>query len=178
MPGCKFPPYIHVRAHFGLVRFKRAKRAFANCAYEQYRFNPRTHTKTKNRGNTRFLSWQPQPDSNWCSRLERAVSWASRRWGQNCHTFGIRNPKCWQIITGILPDVKVFMPVIFYLTIPPWQVPPQQESQPHRPERLRLRWLPLLPLRWVQPVEIQFLCHRHSLMLNDHLLNRTFQPWS
>ncbi len=28
--------------------------------------------------------WQPQPDSNWCSRLERAVSWASRRWGQNC----------------------------------------------------------------------------------------------
>ena len=26
--------------------------------------------------------WRPQGDSNPCCRRERAVSWASRRWGQ------------------------------------------------------------------------------------------------
>ena len=41
-------------------------------------------SKIKNDRKGRYLFWQPQPDSNWCSRLERAVSWASRRWGQNC----------------------------------------------------------------------------------------------
>ncbi len=29
------------------------------------------------------VSWRPQPDSNRCYRRERAVSWASRRWGQS-----------------------------------------------------------------------------------------------
>ena len=44
-------------------------------------------SKIKNDRKGRYLFWQPQPDSNWCSRLERAVSWASRRWGQNCRCF-------------------------------------------------------------------------------------------
>src|SRR5437773_12141924 len=36
-------------------------------------------------GSRRFLNdfrWWPQRDSNPCFSLERAVSWASRRWGQ------------------------------------------------------------------------------------------------
>ena len=30
--------------------------------------------QNKKRPEGRYLFWQPQPDSNWCSRLERAVS--------------------------------------------------------------------------------------------------------
>ena len=70
---------------FRLVRFKHAMRVFTNFAHELYQFKSggrRQNKKTTQTG--RCLFWQPQPDSNWCSRLERAVSWASRRWGQNC----------------------------------------------------------------------------------------------
>ena len=61
--------------------------------------------QNKKRPEGRYLFWQPQPDSNWCSRLERAVSWASRRWGQNCR---VSYSKRCQIITGFIPIVKAF----------------------------------------------------------------------
>ena len=61
--------------------------------------------QNKKRPEGRYLFWQPQPDSNWCSRLERAVSWASRRWGQNCL---VSYSKRCRIITGIFTFVKVF----------------------------------------------------------------------
>lgn len=45
---------------------------------------PKKNKKTKECDCIRLSRfWQPQPESNRCSRLERAVSWASRRWGQN-----------------------------------------------------------------------------------------------
>ena len=70
--------------------------------------NSRKYWKTnKKTAKMRFyLFWQPQPDSNWCSRLERAVSWASRRWGQNCHSNDFIQIKRWQIITGAAAFVK------------------------------------------------------------------------
>lgn len=63
-----------------------------------------------------LLFWQPQPDSNWCSRLERAVSWASRRWGQNCFRSKIYLLKRPAIIPGIFTSVKIKIPSqnIFY----------------------------------------------------------------
>ena len=56
-----------------------------------------------------ILFWQPQPDSNRCSRLERAVSQASRRWGQNC----LVRVERWQIITGLMTFVKYLSTILF-----------------------------------------------------------------
>ena len=124
-----------------------------------------------------YLSWQPQPDSNWCSRLERAVSWASRRWGQNCHCFELiqsKMPPNYNWHGGFCQDK---IPPCHIFIILPGLVLRQQVLQLHLLgliQQLRLRLL----RRLVQPVEIQFLCRLHFSASNDHLLNHMFQPLS
>ena len=39
--------------------------------------------KSLKNGNFSFNQWRPQWNSNPCCRLERPVSWASRRWGRS-----------------------------------------------------------------------------------------------
>ena len=127
-----------------------------------------------------YLFWQPQPDSNWCSRLERAVSWASRRWGQNCHLNDFIQTKRWQIITGAAVFVKTkYHRAIFFIILPfLFPVRRQLGLQLRLLALLRQRRLLQRLLRLVQPVEIQFLCHPHFSASNDHLLNHMFQPLS
>ena len=94
-PDCKFPPR-HIR-HGGPLSARKVQTRYAYFYQLRARTVPvqiwGTDSKIKNDHNGRCLFWQPQPDSNWCSRLERAVSWASRRWGQNCHACGCIQPQ-------------------------------------------------------------------------------------
>ena len=142
------------------------------------------YTNKKNDHNGRYLFWQPQPDSNWCSRLERAVSWASRRWGQNCLGLMKIHPKRRQIITGILPNVKGIMPVVFIFVVTNiilclCLVRPPQELQPHQPELLRLfLWFQPFQFLLVQLVGKLFLYLRRFSALNGRLSNHMFPQLS
>ena len=144
--------------------------------------NSRKYWKTKKKPTfwVGLNFWQPQPDSNWCSRLERAVSWASRRWGQNCHSNDFIQIKRWQIITGAAAFVKAkYHRAIFFVILPfLFLVRRQPELRLHRLALLRQRRLLQQLLRSVRPVGKRFLCRRHFSASNDHLLNHMFQPLS
>ena len=107
-PDCKFPPRLRWRG--GPLS---ARKVQTRCAcFHQLRARTvpvqiwGADSKIKNDRTGRYLFWQPQPDSNWCSRLERAVSWASRRWGQNCRVRVKIFPKRRRIINGLHVIVK------------------------------------------------------------------------
>src|SRR5713101_5683436 len=50
--------------------------------FKWHHFGTAGKTKTRSATQLRVFIWWPQRDSNPCFSLERAVSWASRRWGR------------------------------------------------------------------------------------------------